>query len=516
MKRTCIIMMMSVLFVCACATKPADLQYPAVRWLKDNDNAKITLEAPKAKKKKDPGSSQKIDQMTEQAQQLLQFTEDIAAAPKDISLGGRIEALNVNNFDEVADSTWFTNRIGRTGALSNVFDSPPKLKSRLKVLEIKEGASSPQFLIKDAKKDIYLVKLDNDPRGLDSGVELIGALILSNAGYNVTENYIIKLNNSLLDKPILAPGEHRALAIKIPKGTQLGHFIFQGKRKDDTNDRIPHEHMRELRGLKVFAAFLNNYDIGTDNTLDIYNGYITHYLTNIKAPLANLRAEFTGGAPAKQNRTIDALFSFGFYNPYWTSADAPQKRKGDIITSAKFDPDDWQPKKNNTAFKYMTDRDSFWAAKILSGFQDKDIKTIVSAADYKDHDISAKIIRELIIRRDKITSYYFGLIPPLDDIKITSSNSATAVSFSDMANTTGTKYRYRMRDLLGERTLLDWTETNALSFALPGPSIEKMKAGAIYKIQLQLMRPGAKWWSNSVNLLIRKDAGPILLGIERP
>jgi hypothetical protein len=39
-------------------------------------------------------------------------------------------------------------------------------------------------------------------------------------------------------------------------GEDVGHFQYHGTRTDDPNDRIPHEHRRELRAGRVFAAWV--------------------------------------------------------------------------------------------------------------------------------------------------------------------------------------------------------------------------------------------------------------------
>ena len=54
-------------------------------------------------------------------------------------------------------------------------------------------------------------------------------------------------------------------------------------RSDDPNDIIPHEHRRELRGYRVFCAWLNHDDSRAINSLDMIEGpegrkYIRHYM----------------------------------------------------------------------------------------------------------------------------------------------------------------------------------------------------------------------------------------------
>ena len=59
-----------------------------------------------------------------------------------------------------------------------------------------------------------------------------------------------------------------------------------GTRPDDPNDIVPHEHRRELRALKVFAAWTNLVDLKALNTMDTLiteNGKarVRHYLLDV-------------------------------------------------------------------------------------------------------------------------------------------------------------------------------------------------------------------------------------------
>jgi hypothetical protein len=71
-------------------------------------------------------------------------------------------------------------------------------------------------------------------------------------------------------------------------GITLGPFLYYGTRTDDPNDIVPHEDSRDLRGLYVFAAWLNHYDTTALNTLDTLveeNGvpFIRHNLIEIRS-----------------------------------------------------------------------------------------------------------------------------------------------------------------------------------------------------------------------------------------
>jgi len=46
----------------------------------------------------------------------------------------------------------------------------------------------------------------------------------------------------------------------------VGPFSYRETRSDDPNDTIPHQDRRVLRGLGVFAAWLNHHDTRSINT----------------------------------------------------------------------------------------------------------------------------------------------------------------------------------------------------------------------------------------------------------
>ena len=60
--------------------------------------------------------------------------------------------------------------------------------------------------------------------------------------------------------PSGAEQTYRAVATRLPEGraSLLGPFQVWGSRRDDPNDIVPHEHRRDLRGLSVFEAWVNN------------------------------------------------------------------------------------------------------------------------------------------------------------------------------------------------------------------------------------------------------------------
>ena len=69
--------------------------------------------------------------------------------------------------------------------------------------------------------------------------------------------------------PRLADGRVRVTASRYLAGRPIGPFRYYGTRTDDPNDVIPHENRRELRGLRLFAAWTNHDDTRAHNTQDV-------------------------------------------------------------------------------------------------------------------------------------------------------------------------------------------------------------------------------------------------------
>ena len=63
-------------------------------------------------------------------------------------------------------------------------------------------------------------------------------------------------------------GSFRVIASKAVEGRPLGPFRYYGTRPDDPNDIHLHQHRRELRGMRVFSAWLNHDDSRSVNSLD--------------------------------------------------------------------------------------------------------------------------------------------------------------------------------------------------------------------------------------------------------
>ena len=244
-------------------------------------------------------------------------------------------ALNVNTLGEVPDSSWFTNRIGRDDmTVDDVLRGPNQVDGPAPgawhITGRPDSGITPKFTIRDSRGDTYLIKLDPaDFPELPSSVELISTKIFHAIGYHVPEDFIVTFDVSQLEvapdarirtasgarrpiakadveqwlrgTPRTSTGSVRALASRYVPGKVVGQFRYEGTRSDDPNDIYPHERRRELRGMRVFAAWLNHDDARSINSIDTYveeNGrrYVRHYLQDFGSNLGS------GSTSAQQPR----------------------------------------------------------------------------------------------------------------------------------------------------------------------------------------------------------------------
>ena len=374
------------------------------------------------------------------------------------ALGARTqrEALDVNAFDEVPNSTWFTNRNHlrsvpveqlRMGPDSTTLPSKPWT-----ITHRKHGGASTGFQIKDADGRTWLVK--QEPRGyaqLCAGADMVARTLLHAAGYNVPHNEPVRfrrgdltisqklsqgakgerltdaeLDSMLTGCALLPDGEYSALASLYLSGHVLGSFSSFRARPGDRNDWYRHPNRRELRGLYVISSWLGFWDTKDANLLDTFTatrdsqGHVDHYILD---PGSSFGADARG--PKKAQDGFEGVLDFGwmarrlvtlgFVTEPWRRArqDTGIPSIG-RFESAVFDPGSFVPGVPDLAYHERTDGDDHWGAKIVASFSDAQIEAAVDAAHYEDPRAREFLVRALIARRDKIARYWFARVAPLD------------------------------------------------------------------------------------------------------
>lgn len=389
-------------------------------------------------------------------------------------------ATNVNSLDEVPNSTWFTNRIGLVGfsleetARGVGRGTGPDTTQAWTVVSAKTQGVTPGFNVKDARGDTYLIKFDPPGSlGLTSIPGAICARVLHAAGYNVPEDAMVKFRRDQLvvgegvkiktgsgKRPMtdadldeilargdtIAPGRYLAISSKFLSGKPLGPFDYQGRREDDPNDHVRHEHRRELRGLRLFAAWLHHFDSKQHNSLDMLveeDGvtFVRHYLIDFAStlgagangPKPKYGREYGLDLPQILARTL----AVGFHEDDWRRVEA-ELPPPDLGTKVgyfdvdRFDPKGFKPLLPNPAFASLTDRDGYWAAKIIAAFTDAHLEAIGEGIRSPDPAVTNYLIQQLKGRRDIIAREWFTRVAPLDEFQVTSGATGRQLQACDL------------------------------------------------------------------------------------
>jgi hypothetical protein len=481
-------------------------------------------------------------------------------------------ALNVNTLGEVPDSSWFTNRIGvQDLSIDDVVRGPDSVDGPADgiwtITGRPDSGITPKFTIKDGRGDTYLIKLDpaSNPE-LPSSVEVISTKIFHALGYHVPEDFVVTFDESQLlvgpgatirtetgeKRPIqpgdvtrwlertprTANGRIRALASRYVPGTVVGQFRFTGTRSDDPNDLYPHERRRELRGMRVFAAWLNHDDARSINSIDTYveehgRRYIRHYLQDFGSNLGS------GSTSAQQprggyeyllegNSLAKGLVSFGFWRRDWSKVEYPTHPSLGNIEAEFFQPWKWKTEYPQPAFDQMDDADAFWAASLVSRFTDPMIRAIVATGQLSDPAAERYLGDVIIKRRDKVVRYWISRTNPLDRFAVRLDAGQATLSFENAAERVGAaqpgagyKVRWASLDNLARATsrVGDEAAIDATCATVPaaawGPQDD---TGARYAVAfIRTEHTAFPSWNRPVEVTLRDRSGVVdVVGIARP
>jgi len=443
------------------------------------------------------------------------------------------EADNVNALDEAPNSSWFTNRhaIQRLSA-EELAHGPgvaaPDTTGPWQIVSGKFEGGTVGFTVQDPAGTRYLLKFDSSGNNeMGSSAEVIGTKVLHAAGYNVPKNSVVFFHPSRLrigpkarvpdgeggKRPMTEKdlqdilghvtfqpdGRLRCVASEFLSGGLVGVFSYHGRRRDDSNDRVAHEHRRELRGLRVISSWLNDADRRAANTLDLHvedaegRTYLKHYLIDMGSCLGsnNLMPHMPkyGNEYVWDPRTIGmSLVALGLYRKPWEEPLPMSYPSIGYFENQTFRPERWVPTYPNPAFERCTARDGYWGAKTVMSFSDGDIATMVSTARMSDPGAERELTRLLSERRNMIGRYWFGRVSPVDRFWVDSAH----LGFVDLgvagnlATAEETTYRIALID--GGRQVL--REVPALRGETRIPVPEDLKPGRYYGFEIRVQRRG--------------------------
>ena len=494
-----------------------------------------------------------------------------------LRLVGPKQAQNVNTLDEVPNSSWFTQRHFYFPMTTEELQRGPDedqgpAAGTWTVIAGKSEGKTKGFTVKDQNGDRYIIKFDGpDFPELTSSAEVITTKIYYAAGYHVPQNTIIYFDPAILEvdpeaevtvageerqmteddlativdpQPRRADGKIRAVASKYVNGLPVGIWSFRGTRSDDPNDRVLHEHRREVRGLSVLGSWVNDPDRRNANTLAVYttdvhapgdtSRYIKHYVLDMGSTMG-ANAAGTHRVPHGQEYLFDPrtiatqAVTLGLKTkPYEFQPLVSFYPSVGYFTSMYFEPEDWVMVHPNPAYEYRTDRDGFWGAKRVMAFTDDDVRALVATGKLTDPDAEEYLVQTLLSRRDEIGRYWFNQINPLDRFVVTPLGFAERgrsfdLTFDDLAvkgnleSASHSRYEYAIYH--GGSELSNGTVNDPVVGVPALPADARTSADPddhVLRIELRTLRDGRKPSKRTnVYLHFPPDADPRVVGIER-
>lgn len=413
---------------------------------------------------KPKGISYTYDELEQNVARPIARSLDPSRLVRNLS-GRHREAANVDSADRVRlPSTWWQPRVGYKEVSVEAMTTGPgpgtgPAPGPWTIVKAKTEGVSKGFEMKDSEGRRFAVKFDPDSAAeLASAADVICSHLFWAAGYNVPDNTVAwfrredlvigkdaKLKAAGKEVPMTGAfvdhllkgvkreddGRYRVIASRYLDGRPIGEWLFSGRRKDDAEDRIPHELRRELRGLWTIAAWLNHTDCSARNTLDMYvedggRSFVRHHLIDFSGCLGSASI---GPQPLRAGHEyfVDwgagarATASLALPKARWEDAVDPQLRGVGIVDAATFDPEHWKPYLPNPAFDDKTLRDVQWGARIVAAFPDDLIEKAVEMGRLSDPRASAYLVRVIEERRDRIAKTWLspeelrGLRPALEE-----------------------------------------------------------------------------------------------------
>jgi hypothetical protein len=478
-----------------------------------------------------------------------------------------VRALNVNTIDQVPDSSWFQNRAGRL-TTAEVVRGPDRLGPvTLDGWLVSGGKGTgvqPGFRMTDPSGQLYQVEFDppSNPE-LATGAEIIGTAFYHAFGYHVVEVYLAELDperlvlskkatvfdprigrrrelsrrdvdNVLRRGARQANGRYRVLVSRFASGKPLGNFRYYGTRPDDPNDIVPHEHRRELRGARVFAAWLNHDDSRGVNSLDMLEtangkGWVKHYMFDFGSILGS------GTVYAQRHRAgneyifewkpgLATLATLGLYARPWMRIDYPDDMPKAVgrLEAAAFDPLKWKPEYPNPAFENMRADDAFWAAQIVAGIDPAAIRAVVEKAAFTDPRATEYMTQVLVQRREKVLRQWLTALTPVVDIALGDTGMLTFANAAERAGVATPAQGYvvqwaRFDNATGVSTKVGEASTAAtMTATAPAALLDGARDGDIVEAAIAARHADHPAWATPVTAHFRRGGGRwTLVGLKR-
>jgi len=425
------------------------------------------------------------------------------------------ESVDVNSLDEVPDSAWFTNR-PRSGEVDAEADADaPGACTADDLLPThdhvhdgawlidhgKDNGSTLGFRVKVPEKGTYMFKADDEGKpDRASAASVIGAAIYHALGYYTSCEQVVVLartqlklgrdltvvdnsgvshpfDDAALDKVLASttqlPGHLvRMQASKWLPGLAIGPFRYVGTRDDDPSDVIDHADRRELRGMRILAAWLDHWDSREQNSMDVWlasdprdkrssPGRVFHYVLDTSDTMGGDVSVAEMSRRLGYSYNVDfaeigrALITLGAEERPWDHARVVRGReKFGYYRAEDFDPPGWKPMYPNPAFVRMTERDAAWMARLIARFSPDDIRRFAALGKWQDAGDADYLASILIERQRRILVRYLGKLSPLGEVRGGAAGRICATDFARLREITAPdRFRYTATERSGGRTL---------------------------------------------------------------
>lgn len=392
------------------------------------------------------------------------------------------EAKNVNAFDEVADSSWFVNRIG-------VQDLSPEEAARgycpegdeLKndppdgswLIDYgKDNGANPGFRV-NVNGTKFMFKTDDTQVERATAATAIASRLYYAAGWWAPCDAVVyfkrtalKLKPGLkvkanvgpvrdfdekaLDKVLERTGRrgelYRATASRWLPGRPLGPFTYDGKRDDDPSDTIAHEDRRDLRGARVIAAWTNHFDSREQNSMSTWMpedekdpkspGHVRHWYIDLGDCFGS---EWAVDGFSKRHGyaylldipyILEDFATLGIPERPWDRAQrTPGAEIFGYFRSYDFVPDEWRGEYPNPTFNRATEHDNAWGTRVIARFTNAHIEAAVKVGDFTNPGHTQFLTQMLIDRRMILLRRYFSKLSSISDVTV-ESGSVCAVDLA--------------------------------------------------------------------------------------
>ena len=486
------------------------------------------------------------------------------------------EAANANSFDEVADSAWFTNRLGaraidleelKAGACKpeELLDGEAAADGAWPIDKGKINGASLGFRVNIPGKGKFLFK--TDPKGQPeraTAASVIGAAAYDAVGFFTSceqvvyfKPSVLKLkpglrykNNSGIErkfdqaalKGVLDEATKRGELLRMQAsawlpGQLIGPFRYEGTREDDPNDVIPHEDRRELRGGRLLAAWIHHFDAREQNSMDSWiadagkkgppdssPGYVRHYYLDTSDSLGS-EWDWDGISRRLGHSYLLDWGDIGLdfvtlgiaTRPWERVRRTPGREKFGYFESEHFDPETWLNEYPNPAFSRMTERDGAWMARILARFTPEMVRALAEMGRFSDPKDTAYVDQVLQARLSKILARYLTRSSPLADVRLEQEHRLCALDLARWRRLEPeSHFRYSAR--IGRDSLpVEVHADGSLCVNLPSRAVDpRLPDGAAARYRVVRIQNGVARGPLLAHLYDLGTRGFRLVGLQRP